>query len=100
MQVSINSQSMFSSMHQIAAQKVTFSGMYPSIICKSSSQLETVPVFKSCGFPANIETLDFHWIQAKLAFFVIHKMEAIDECLLITNIEISCWEEQLRQAVS
>ena len=27
-------------------------------------------------------------------------MEEVDECLMITSIEISCWKEQLKQAVS
>ena len=27
-------------------------------------------------------------------------MEEIDEYLLITGIEVSCWKEQLKQAVS
>ena len=33
-------------------------------------------------------------------FLSFHKMEAIDEHLLIVDIEISCWKDQLRQAVS
>ena len=27
-------------------------------------------------------------------------MEDIDECLLLANIEASCWKDQLKQAVS
>ena len=27
-------------------------------------------------------------------------MEDIDECLLLANIEVSCWKDQLKQAVS
>ena len=27
-------------------------------------------------------------------------MEEVDECLMIADIEISCWKEQLKQAVS
>ena len=27
-------------------------------------------------------------------------MEEINECLLITGIEVSCWTDQLKQAVS
>ena len=27
-------------------------------------------------------------------------MEDIDECLLIANIEVSCWKDQLKQVVS
>ena len=27
-------------------------------------------------------------------------MEEINECLLIASIEVSCWKEQLKQAVS
>ena len=27
-------------------------------------------------------------------------MEEVDECLTIANIEISCWKEQLKEAVS
>ena len=32
-----------------------------------------------------------------LCFF---QMEDLDECLLIAKIEVSCWKDQLKQAVS
>ena len=31
---------------------------------------------------------------------VFFQMENLDECLLITKIEVSCWKEQLKQVVS
>ena len=96
LQVSIYDQSTFSFKH--------LSFMVP-IISKSNPHLEIVPVTRSFDF---IPPLQQHQIfvlpyllkSAFELFKISNKMEEIDECLLITSIEVSCWKEQLRQVVS
>ena len=49
-----------------------------------------------------IMVLDFHFytisVWASSSFKIHNKMEEVDECLMITNIDISCWKKQLKQA--
>ena len=99
MQVSINDindQSMFLNRHP----SITI-----QIIYKPNPELEIVPVFKLSGFVLPLsQYLIFTFtiqIWVKLSFLKLTtKMEDTDEHLLIANIEISCWKEQLRQAIS
>ena len=95
MQVSIYNQSMFSFKH--------LSILVP-IIFKSNPHLEIVPVTRSPDF-----ILPLQWHHIFLPYLlqstfkiskISNKMEEIDECLLITSIEVSRWKEQLKQVVS
>ena len=93
MQVSIYDQSMFSHNH-LSITILTVS--------KSNPYVEIVPVLRSSDF---ILQLPQYWIfvllyLTKSNFEIPNKMEEVDECLLITSIEISCWKEQLKQVVS
>ena len=86
----------------------TFSFKYLSIpvpiISKSNPHLEIVPVMRSSDF---ILPLQLHQIFVLPYLLkstceiskISNKMEEIDECLLITTIEVSCWKEQLKQVV-
>ena len=78
------------------------------IIFDFSTYLEIAPVSKSSAFiPPFFMISDFtspcvtKSIFGKFEIFLLHhKMEDIDEHLLIADIEVSCWKDQLKQVVS
>ena len=75
---------------------------------------EIVPVCKSSDYHAVFlhECINFETFKLPIHFFlqfstvvtvlctVFFQMEDLDEHLLITKMEVSCWKDQLKQAVS
>ena len=73
---------------------------------------EIVPVCKLSDYflceCANFETFELpthFFLQFSAVVTVVYtvfffQMEDLDECLLITKIEVSCWKDQLKQVVS
>ena len=69
---------------------------------------EIVPVHRSSDYPtfflcecANSEILELSTnFCCNFLLYHIFKMEDLDEHLLIAKIEVSCWKDQLKQAVS
>ena len=93
MQVSIYDQSTFS--HKYLSINIP-------IISKSNPYLEIVPVLRSSDFIPPLPWYQiFVFTLPNLNQVKFHKkMEEVNECLLIARTEISCWKEQLMQAVS
>ena len=50
-----------------------------------------------CGFTLSAY---FHTLVSDSKFLIIFTMEDLDARLCIAGVEVSCWQDQLRQAVS
>ena len=68
-------------------------------VCKLSDQC----TFFFAGVPLLLRSSSFQhyfFLQFSTVVTTFFRMEDLDEQLLVTKIEVSCWEDQLKQAVS